>query len=180
MKPVIQQCLTLLALTCACVGGPRADNSLSMHADTPEVSVESRATKRSFLRLPTLQYAFRFDAVCSANLKPVSLLLSVADTRKTLDANEIEANATTAVSLSIPASQIAPVAIQGFCEQVDSREDGGGQRRQRNEYMTIPAALSAQASLRCASESGEQTVYVSWPLDVKLICRRQPAAISLR
>jgi hypothetical protein len=151
-----------------------------MDADTPMVSIDPRRSNRNFLRLPTLQIVFRINARCIDDRKPVSIQLSVADTRKTLHADKIEVNATTEISLSIPANQIAPVAIREFCKLPESPQDVGNRHRQLNDRITIPAALSAQASLRCASESGEQTIYVSTPLDVTLICKLEAESISLR
>ena len=170
MKPATWYFLATLALCCVCATIAHADNSLTMQANTPEVNIELRSAKRNFLRLPALQFAFVIDAVCVKNLTPVSLQLSVADTRKTLQGDEIEAGAATTISLNIPANQIAPVVIQGFCERPDSQESDGQQRNEQTR-ITIPAALSAQASLRCSSEADTQTVYVSRPLDVILACK---------
>lgn len=170
MKTVNRHFLVFLALGCVCIGESRADNRLTMDADTPEVNIKSRGINRNFLRLPKLQYEFHFDAACVANLAPVSLQLSVADTRKTLDESEIATDKTTEISLSIPANQIAPVAIEGFCERDEAEDEIDGARSK--QQITIPAALSAQASLRCASDLDEQMIYVSRPLDVTLICEQ--------
>lgn len=182
MKTVLQQALTLLAIVFACSANAAADNSLQLAADTPKVSIDRRDTERNFLRLPTVEFAFRIDAACSETLQPVSLLLSVADSRKILQADEIEGNSATEIALNIPASQIAPVAIQGFCEET-SPQDNQSSRRQPSpghEEITLTAALSAQASLRCASDTDEQTVYTSMPLDVILVCNQAPQSIDLR
>ena len=172
MKTVHQQAFTLLAMIFAFSAESAADNRLRLDADTPKINIEKGSTKRNFLRLPTVTFAFRIDAACIETLQPVSLLLSVADTRKSLRSDEINGNTKTEVALKIPASQIAPVAIQGFCEDNSPREnqDGRRQPQQNLQEITITAALSAQASLRCANETDEQTVYTSVPLDVILVC----------
>ena len=142
----------------------RADSTLALAADTPSVSVGERSSGRNFLELPEVEFSFRIDAQCAADLQPFSLLVSVADTRKTFDANAIVAGDANEFSLLIPASQIAPVTINDFCAAEAAAE------RRDDARVNIPAALSAQASLRCSSESGEQTVYASTPLDVELVC----------
>jgi hypothetical protein len=40
--------------------------------------------------------------------------------------------------------------------------------------MTIPAALSVQASLLCEGEEDKAMTYVSRPLDVSLVCEPLP------
>lgn len=167
MKIVLRQHLALLALCCA---PAHADTSLKMQADVPEVRIESRGAGRDFVRLPALSFAFTFHASCSEDLLPVSLQLSVADTRKTLRGNEITANNATLTALNIPANQIAPVVIRDFCGRPDADDIDGQSRDELSRIIIIPAALSAQASLRCASESDAQTVYVSGPLDIALAC----------
>jgi hypothetical protein len=182
MKTVLQQALTLLVIIFAFSANSAADNRLRLDADTPKINIDTRDTERNFLRLPTVRFAFRIDAACIETLQPVSLLLSVADTRETLQADEIKGNSTTEIALNIPASQIAPVAIQNFCEENSPQDNQSGRRRPlpEQEEITITAALSAQASLRCASETDEQTVYTSIPLDVVLICNQTPQSIDLR
>lgn len=160
----------LLALGVILAGPVCADNSLLMTADTPVVNIERRSEEQNFLRLPTLQYGFTLKSVCADGLKPVSIQLSVADTRRTLRGGDIQGDENgdkdIELTLSIPQEQIAPVAIKGFCILPD---EDLAETDARNE-ITIPAALSAQASLRCASETAEQIVYVSSALDVTLNC----------
>ena len=157
-------------LSCALSGFPTqclAENSLLLAADTPSATVDQSSSRRNFLRLPELDYVFRVDAHCDESLEPQSLLVSVADTRKSFDANVLADGEAIEFSLKIPASQIAPVAINDFCTADDERHEYSDDR------IAIPAALSAQASLRCASESAEQTVYASTPLDVEIVCRSE-------
>ncbi|MFT5501787.1 MAG: hypothetical protein ACI88G_001926 [Woeseiaceae bacterium] len=180
MKTVHQQVLTLLAMIFALNAEAAADNRLQLDADTPKVNIETHSAEGNFLRLPGIRFAFRIDAACAETLQPVSLLLSVADTRKSLRADEISGNATTELALNIPASQIAPVAIQGFCEESGAEENPSGRPQQDPEEKTITAALSVQASLRCASETDEQTLYTSMPLDVILVCNQAPQSIESR
>lgn len=170
----------LLALGAIFAGPVCADNKLLMTADTPVVNIERRSQEQNFLRLPALQYGFTLKSACVDGLKPVSIQLSVADTRKTLRGSDFQGdeNGDTDIelTLSIPQEQIAPVAIKGFCVLPD---EDLAVHDARNE-ITIPAALSAQASLRCASESDEQIVYVSSALDVTLNCSEPAAEVATR
>lgn len=170
----------LLALGVIVAGPVCADNALLMTADTPVVNIERRSQGQNFIQLPALQYGFTLNSVCVDGLKPVSIQLSVADTRKTLRGSDIKGDeigtAEIELTLRITQEQLAPVAIRGFCVLPDGDL---AERDARNE-ITIPAVLSAQASLRCASETAEQIVYVSSALDVTLSCSEPAEEVATR
>lgn len=159
--------LVFLSLTGKAETTPKS--SLTVVADTPVASIAPRQVNRKFIQLPTLEYAFEIRTHCMMNRRPTSLLLSVADTRKTLGAADISADAPVALTLRIPAAQIGPIAVEDFCHVAD--EDGASNDNAKDK-LTISAALSAHASLRCESESEQKVVYVSQPLDVHLVCER--------
>lgn len=144
-------------------------DSLSIMADAPVVSVTPRDPGRNFLRLPALEYKFRVRTHCSDNRSPESLSLNVADSRLSIGGDEIIRDGTTEMSLRIPAGQIAPLAVENFCVVPD--EDKREQEADAPTQVTIPAALSAQASLLCASDEDKTMTYVSRTLDVSLLCR---------
>ena len=155
----------LLAITAA---GPAASKDiLSVVADAPLVSLTPRNPGRNFVRLPTLEYIFEIQTHCSDNRSPESLSLNVADTRKSLPAGQIISDGPTEIRLRIPASQIAPLVIEGFC--VVQLEEVGD-RSAPPTQITIPAALSAQASLLCEGVEDKAMTYVSRTLDVSLVC----------
>jgi len=158
----------LLAVT---VAGPAvAKDTLSVTADAPAVELSPRSAGRNFVRLPTLEFKFEIESSCSGGRSPGALSLSVADTRKSLAADQIISDGPTEISLRIPASQIAPLVIEDFCTaQVD---ENGDRINEAPTKITIPAALSAQASLLCEGEEDRAITYVSRPLDVSLECRR--------
>jgi hypothetical protein len=120
------------------------------------------------VRLPTLEYQFAIQVRCAENRTPGSLSLNVADSRKSLAADEIASNGATEFSLRIPASQMAPLVIENFC--VDQDQAGGDRNNDYQDRVTIVAALSAQVSLLCESDDEQVMTYVSRPLDVSLIC----------
>ncbi len=147
-------------------------DTLSVAADAPAVALAPRNPGRNFVRLPTLEYKFDIRTKCSDERLPVSLSLNVADTRKSLPADKIVSDGPTEVSLRIPAGQIAPLVIEDFCVVQDEGDDDGMSEAQTQ--ITIPAALSAQASLLCEGDEDKAMTYVSRPLDVLLVCERAP------
>ena len=165
-----------LLLAVAATPSVEAEDSLSIRADAPVVPLSLRAPGRHSLRLPALEYRFAIQVQCAANRSPESLSLSVADTRKSFAADEIVANGLTEFSLRIPARQIAPLVIEGFCVAPDNGNlEKIGASREFPDRITIPAALSAQASLLCSSDGHGEMTYVSRPLDVALVCERTSA-----
>ena len=162
----------VLLLTCAAAGTTLAKDTLTVAADAPVVTLAPRKPGRSFVRLPTLEYKFELRTKCSDERLPVSLSLNVADTRKSLPADKIVSDGPTEVSLRIPAGQIAPLVIEDFC--VVQEEKDGNRMSEAQTQITIPAALSAQASLLCEGDEDKAMTYVSRPLDVLLVCERAP------
>lgn len=129
-------------------------------ADTPVVYVDKRSAGRDFMRLPSLDYWLELDANCPANLEARTISLSVADTRKSLAANVTVGEEKISVPIRIPAAQIGPIAVDGFCVAADAPET-----------LRIPAVLSVQASLLCANEDTSRMIYTSKSLDVTLSCK---------
>src|SRR5690606_2956911 len=85
--------------------------------------------------------------------------------------------------LTVPARQLAPIAVDDFC--VAGHDDpaangpaglppAGEDPRQR---LTVPAVVSAQASLVCGGESGTDISYVTQPLAVTLACTAPAGAV---
>ena len=158
----------LLAVTAA--GPAVGKDTLSVAAYAPAVPLEPRNSGRNFVRLPTLEYTFEIQTHCSESRSPESLSLNVADTRKSLGAEQIISDGPTEISLRIPASQIAPLVIEDFC--VLELAGNGDTINELPARITIPAALSAQASLLCADDEDKAMTYVSRTLDVSLVCER--------
>ena len=165
----------LLAVTAA--GPALGTDTLSVMADAPVVPLSLHGPGRFFVRLPTLEYRFEIRTQCTQSRSPGSLSLNVADTRKWLAADEIVIDGPTEIRLRIPASQIAPLVIEDFCV-VPGEEDGEG-NSDPPAQITIPAALSAQASLLCEGDEDKVMTYVSRPLDVWLVCERAPSDAEL-
>jgi hypothetical protein len=171
MVPAIHSIYFGLALLlAAATSAPSwAADSLSISADAPVVTLPERAPGRRELQLPALEYQLQIHARCTLDRVPQSLLLSIADTRKSIAATGIVADGVTKTSFQVPASQIPPVAIEKFCVVAENqavRPAGSAER------LTIPAALSLSVSLLCAGTEDGVMTYASQPLDVSLECTR--------
>ena len=81
-----------------------------------------------------------------------------------MDAERLESAAPVEFAVTIPASQIGPVAVEDFC--AGNSDDSDTEQR----VIRIPAVLSAQASLLCESDAGSNITYASESLDVTLHC----------
>lgn len=149
-------------------GSAQGKDSLSVTANSPTVPVAPRDPDRNFLRLPALEYVFQIRANCSEGKLPKSLSLNVADSRKSLAAEQIVSDGPTEFSLQIPASQIAPLVIEDFC--VAAADGGGNPANDAQTQIFISSALSAQASLLCESDDDKTMIYVSRTLDVSIVC----------
>jgi len=165
----------LLMISTPGQGESTPESSLTIVASTPVVSIQPRQGNGKFIRLPTLEYTFKIRARCNLNRNPTSLLLSIADTRKSLDTADISWEPPAELTLKIPAEQIGPIAVEEFCHAAD--EDIASNDNIKKQ-LTIFAAMSAHASLRCESESDQHVNYVSKTLDVKLICEQPDPATS--
>lgn len=169
--------LPVLVAASVC-GAAHADemrrHGLQVSATTSDVTVLPRAAPRNPLRLPTLEYVFALRIHCVEPFQPSSVSLAIADTRRTLTADDLHDDGAAEVSLTVPANQLAPVPLENFCvelpiEAADLAPTPAGD----GESVTLPATLSAQASLLCVSGSKQEITYTATPLDVTLTCQRE-------
>lgn len=161
----------LLALALA-AGASGADRpQLEIRADAPEVGIGPRPAGREFLSLPDLEYRFAIEALCPADWQVAAVSVSVADTRRALEL----ADGTLPVSaeLKVPAQQLAPLPVSGFCVADDTAAPPPGAGA---EELRIDAALSAHASLLCVAGEQQRLAYASRPLGVTLVCERSVEA----
>ena len=165
-----------VVLAIAAASPVAAKDFLSIVANAPAVPLEPRRAGRNFVRLPALEYLFEIYAQCTDNRSPESLSLNVADTRKSLQADDIANEGPTGISLTIPANQIAPLVVEDFCIAVP--EENNGRPDGTPVQLNIPAALSAQASLLCVGAEDQAMTYISKTLDVSLVCDRQAEDIE--
>jgi hypothetical protein len=140
-------------------------DDLEVSASTPEVTISTRPAGRNFIHLPALEYHFQVAARCHVAMNPTSVSLSIADTRVTVPADVLATGSALQLSVSIPATQIGPVAVAGFCVNDAAKAIPGARSTVR-----IAAVLSAQAAMLCIDETSNHITYVSEPLDIILHC----------
>jgi hypothetical protein len=154
-------------------------HTLTVAPEAAAVVVGPQPAERHFFELPSLDYVFRIEARCHNDWKPESLSMNVADSRVTRAGTELQDNAIQQLELKIPAKQLAPIAMRDFCVINPAAEGSVAEAETRDwnrnatprpGHMTIGAALSVHASLRCSLGNEQRTVYVSEPLDVTLAC----------
>ena len=154
--------LVMPALLLADKARPDAAGRLIVQATPAIVQVKALAEGRKLIRLPTLEFRFTIQAVCAIDTEAQSISISVADTRKTISGNDIATISDMPIDFSIPARQLSPVAVDGFCPRAD---DGN-----RLAKLLVRDAVTAHLSLRCAGKGGEAITYKSHALDVMLQC----------
>lgn len=170
--------LFLLNATIAAAQDPAGQ--LQLAVDTPRVAVAPRSPGRAFVELPALEYRFVLEPRCADPARPASLSLSIADTRQriTLDAAESAARTVETV-LRVPAAQLAPLPVSGFCERAQDparSQDAPSALANAPRVLRIDAALSAQVSLLCVGPESEQRLWLARPLAVELLCEQPDPA----
>jgi hypothetical protein len=149
-------------------------HTLTVTVDTPLVKVAPRASGRAFLNLPRLEYQFALQPACADSWQAAGLSLSIADSRITFNKERVTKDLPLIETrISVPAAQLAPLPLSGFCEIVEDDSDeqpGGPMRLNGTGALTIDAAVSANAALICSSDQQERITYISQPLAVTLVC----------
>ncbi len=136
---------------------------LTIIASAATVRVSAGTSGRRTLRLPGLDFRFQFRFACPGAAIPQSLSMTIADTHRNLGADQLTAATNVAHAVvRIPAGQIAPVAVEGFCAADAPAAD--------TLTLTLASLLSASASLRCGDDDNTSIRYGSVPLDVVLVC----------
>ena len=183
----------LFVLRPAGAGDAPADR-LELSAQPPVVPVTATAPGRRFIELPTLEYRFGVQTACGGERIPRSLMINVADSRLALSGAALESDATGELLLSVPARQLAPIAVDDFCVAGPAAANGGTAARPAvdepgglppaapdpapHRLLTVPAVVSAQASLVCGDENGSHISYVTQPLAVTLACTAPATAVE--
>lgn len=157
----IQRSSPLLALLAvAPVAWPAGPARFAVEVPPAVAALQPLAEGRRLLRLPTLEFQFGIDASCGTDQAVASVSISIADTRKTLSAEAFRDNAVVNATVTLPARQIAPIAVDGFCPESQTESSS----------LLIQGAVTAHLSLRCASADGDSISYASESLDVTVVC----------
>ena len=79
--------------------------------------------------------------------------------------DDLDGKRSAEILLTVPARQLALAASHGFC--IDGDDETA-------DELLVPGLATANASLRCESDSGVAVHYASAPLRVRLRCARNP------
>lgn len=164
--------------------GEAPGSRLKISAEPPVVTIVATAPGRRSIDLPSLQYRFEVETECDGDRAPRSLSINVADTRLALSGAALEGQPGRELVLTVPGRQLAPIAMDDFCvldTRTDDDEPPGAAptsapgiapstAMDAKRLLTVPAVISAQASLVCGGGDGQEISYLAVPLGVTLEC----------
>ena len=140
-----------------------ASGDIVVASQETTVVVTPTAARIKLVNLPTLKFGLRAAFRCAG--EPVSVTLSIADTYATLHQDQLAGLRAAEATLTVPPSQLALAASSRFCRADDP---------DTADELLVPGLVTAHASLRCADDAGDSVHFASAPLQVRLICERQP------
>lgn len=155
---IVATLANLAAASTAVAGG-----DIVVAAQETTAVVTPREAHLELVNLPALEFGLRAAFKCKG--EPVSVTLSVADTHETLRGKGLINQRAVEITLEVPPRQLALAASSGFC--VADAPD-------TDDELLVPGLATAHASLRCASDDGDSVLFASAPLQVRLVCERQP------
>ncbi len=166
MRPAFTIGFVAVVVTVAAMAATERRHHIELTADVPTVTVAPRPSGQLAVQLPNLTFALAVTVDCKANWVPDSVSISVADSGASINAERLQAGGDLKLELRIPANQIAPLRMEDFCT-IDELDVPGAAIQ---ESISVLGFMSAQVSLRCATEAEQSTIYVTKPLDVVLQC----------
>jgi hypothetical protein len=167
MKPYLTPILALFAATLSALFAPvpaAAGGDIVVAAQETTAVVTPRPARMKLVNLPALEFALRAAFKCKG--EPVSLTLSISDTHTTLPQERLADQRAAETTLTVPPQQLALAASNRFCVADDP---------DTADELLVPGLATAHASLRCSTDDGVSVHFASSPLQVRLICERQPA-----
>ena len=142
--------------------------SITVAAKPATANMKPLPEGRRVVRLPALQFFLAVRTDCGADMSATSVVVSVADTRRTLDSQRLAAEPEPSVELFVPGPQLSPLAIDGFCRDGDNDDPSESE-------LFVNDVVTAHVSLRCSGDNTQAIGYVSKPLAIKLVCERDQA-----
>ncbi len=147
-----------------------ADAELAAYAREARIEIPPRNDSRA-IRLPQLDFAVRAKFVCAPEAVVESVTISVADAYRRYAPTDGDDSLET--TISVPASQIAPIAAGNFC--ANGNDD--------NEELLLSGVATAQLSLRCVADGTPSVSFTSLNLPLRLVCKtgedQEPSAAAL-
>lgn len=162
MRPLPLAILTsIAALSMTFAADARAGNDVVVAAPVTSIAVEPRVARLRLISLPVLEFALRAVYRCTG--EPVALTLSIADTARSIDRDELRDRRAAEVTLQVPASQVAMADSGKFCISGDPESA---------DELHVDGFTTAAASLRCNDDGIVTVHYSSVPLNVRMTCTR--------
>ncbi len=156
--------LLLAAIAMAGAAWPSGPARLEVEVPPAVASLQPLAEGRRLVRLPALEFEFAIQASCGPDEAVKSVSISIADTRKSLADTDIPAGEPINTMVRLPARQLAPIAVNGFCPETAVT----------GSSLLLRDAVTAHVSLRCAGDDGDSITYSSQALDITLVCESDP------
>lgn len=153
--------IVLAVCLCTTTKIAAADGPLTLRANETLAQLVSRQKGPQQVRLPSLEFSLLATVACPSDTDVEAITVSIADTHKRFGHAEVADEEALEVRISVPASQIAPVAIGDFCTDGGPGDEKG---------LLVPGIATAQASLRCRSDTGLSVYFASAALPVRLDC----------
>ena len=163
-SPLILLCVAAAIVTIPVLADSGAE--MSVKAQAAVVTVKPLPYGRRLVPLPALEFALLVEPQCAPDTQPDSISISVADTKTTLTASDINGRSMVVASIAVPRRQVSPLAIEGFCQADQSDESNPPE-------LLVKDAFTANISLRCAGEHNTVIAYASKTLDLKLRCMNE-------
>lgn len=139
-----------------------ADYPLTVHASEAIAQIEPHDEHDNQVSLPSLDVSLLARFKCPLDTEADSVTVSVADSHKRYGPEDIVDTEILEVSFSVPANQIAPVALTDFCISGKPIDD---------ESLLLPGVATAQVSLNCRNQTGASVFFASAALPLRLSCK---------
>ena len=154
--------VSLLPLLVLAAGASRAETAalLEVAVEPANAVVRPLPPGRKLVRLPELEYRISIKARCAENYTVESISIGIADSRRTLGSDELVDPDAIVVDFTVPARQVAPLPVDGFC-----LAEGDGEQQ-----LLVDDAVTAHVSLRCSNDVETSITYASRPLAVAVSC----------
>lgn len=137
--------------------------ALTVQVEESIATLEPGDAKQREIRLPAIDVAIVAAIECPASASASSLIVSVSDTHKYYGPEVLADAVSLEAAFTVPARQLAPVAISDFCVKGAPME---------NQSLRLDGVATAQLSMRCRDENDSATVhFTSAPIPVRLYCR---------
>jgi hypothetical protein len=133
---------------------------LSVQTEPAVAVLTLQESGRNLVRLPDVEFRLAITTYCAHGGRPESLSIMIADTQRTLRTEALQVSRTVDVSMRVPATQIAPLALREYCTDPASEGDS----------VLITSALAAQVSLRCSRGDDQSIVFDAEALDIRVDC----------